>query len=164
MAVKQSLYIKRFLSLNRVTLLLYCNSSLFLFKSIIISFKLPSSYTKHTTMAHTAKLPDENIYVNPLSPKCPEFSMSFQPAHSHCYLCWKNFSHINSDVKFHILSEYSLRICLKLILRKLWINFCTKMRFFRRQKILDPKFFYQTGDSHVLHQEKSRPWNLNFKM
>jgi len=24
---------------------------------------------------------------NPLSPKCPEFSISFQPAHSQCYLC-----------------------------------------------------------------------------
>jgi len=38
------------------------------------------------------------------------------------------------------------------------------MRFFRRQKILDPKFFYQTGDSHILHQEKSKPRNINFKM
>jgi len=43
-------------------------------------------------------------------------------------------------------------------------KFLQKNVIFRRQKILDPKFFYQTGYSHVLHQEKSKPRNLNFKM
>jgi len=44
------------------------------------------------------------------------------------------------------------------------IKFLQKNAIFSTTKNFRCKICYQTGDSHVLHQVKSRPRNLKFKM